>query len=448
VSRPRAILERTFRSLRVRNYRFYFVAQIISMSGTWMQSVALGWLVLHLAHDDPVMLGVTVALQFGPVLFVGPWGGLIADRADKRKLLVVTASVAAILAVVLGILTWTGVARLWMVFGVALLIGVVNAVDNPSRQSFVFEMVGADDLANAVGLNSVIINASRVIGPALAGVLIYAIGLTPCFLLNGVSFLFVIAALLAMRPAELHRGRPVEREPGQLRAGFSYIWRTPELLIPLAIMAVVGTLGYNFSVVLPLMAKVVFERGGGTYGAFTTAMGAGALAGGLFAAGRPRPTRRMLVAATILFGAFSIAAALAPTLRLEVVALGVMGVFSVLFVATTNSLLQLNAAPAMRGRVMSLWAVVFLGSTPIGGPLTGVVAAAFGPRFAFAAGGAATVAAGVAAFLVLRRRRSRAAVDRYTGPAFLPDDPDAGELVNEAVAAARLSGADGDDAGG
>jgi MFS family permease len=284
---------RTFHSLRVRNYRLYFFAQAVSQSGTWMQSVAQGWLVLHLT-GSALLLSVTVALQFGPVLFIGPWGGLLADRTDKRKLLIATQTIMTVLAVVLGVLTVTGVVRVWMIFVLAALNGVANGLDNPARQSFVIEMVGPDDVANAVALNSVVVNASRVIGPAIAGVLIVTVGLASCFLVNAGSYLFVIVALVAMRPSELRRGRPLSRKGGQLRAGFAYVWHTPELRVPLTMMALVGTLGYNFSILLPLMARVAFHRGAGTYGALVVAMGVGALAGGLYAAARARPSRRLL----------------------------------------------------------------------------------------------------------------------------------------------------------
>ena len=396
-------LRRTFRSLRVRNYRLYFVNQTVSMSGTWMQSVAQGWLVLQMT-GSAFILGVTVALQFGPILVLGPWGGVVADRADKRKLLLVTQVILALQALALGLLTATGVVNVWMVCVLAAVGGVVMAIDNPTRQAFVFEMVGADDLANAVGLNSIVINASRIVGPAIAAVLIATVGLASCFLLNAASFLFIIGAMLLMRPGELHRARPLERAKGQVRAGLAYVWRTPELLTPLAIMAVVSTLSYNFSVLLPLLARFTFNRGGGTYGALTTAMGVGALAGALLAAAVARPSSRLLVLSTLGFGVFTLLVAASPSLTAALVLLVPMGAAAIIFVSTTNSLLQVNSPDAMRGRVMALWGVVFFGSTPLGGPLAGLLAGWLGPRLALGFGGAATVLAGVAAFVVLRRR--------------------------------------------
>ena len=439
-------LARTFRSLRVHNYRLYFGAQIVSQSGTWMQSVAQGWLVVHLT-GSALLLALTVALQFGPVLVVGPIGGLAADRVDKRKLLIATQTAMTVLAAVLGVLTLTGVVRVWMILVLAALYGVTNGLDNPARQAFVTEMVGEDDVVNAVSLNSVIVNASRVVGPAIAGILIVTLGLAACFLANAASYLFVIAALMAMRSAELHRTRPLPREGGQMRAGFAYVRRTPELRVPLMIMVVVGTLGYNFSILLPLMAKIAFHRGGGTYSVLLVAMGVGALAGGLYAASRRRPSRRLLVVATLGFGVLSVVGALMPTVAWEIAVLVPFGVFSVLFVTTTNSLLQLNSEPAMRGRVMSLWAVVFLGATPFGSLIIGGLAAAFGPRAAFAAGGAATFLAGVGAYAALRRRSwpigvlSAPGADgavEATGAAgallprvCLPDDPEPDEAIGD-----------------
>ena len=273
-----AVAGRTFRSLRVYNYRLFFAAQIVSMSGTWMQSVAQAWLVLEITGSS-LDLGITVGLLFGPVLVIGPWAGALADRVDKRRLLLYTQSAAAVLALILGVLTATDVVTVWMIWLLAALTGSATALDMPSRQSFVYEMVGPDDLANAIGLNAVIINSSRIIGPAIGGVLIAGVGVAPCFFFNAASFLAVIVALLLMRSSELHPSAPVPRQPGQVRAGLRYVWRTPALRVPLVMMAVVSTLAYNFSVVLPLLAKYTYGRGGGAYGALSAAMGVGALAG-------------------------------------------------------------------------------------------------------------------------------------------------------------------------
>ena len=397
-------LVRMFRSLRTRNYRLWFFGQTVSQSGTWMQSVAQYWLVLELTHSA-FDLGITAALQFAPVLVFGTVGGLLADRFDKRRLLLVTQTAFTVQAFALWALVASGSVQLWMVWALALLYGFINVVDNPSRQSFVMEMAGRDDLANAVALNSVIVNVSRIIGPALAGVLIATVGLPWAFLVNAVSFVAVIGALYAMRPADLHRRPPVARAKGQIREGLHYAWGAWELRVPLLMMAVIGTLAYNFSVILPLYANDVFHRGAGTYSALTVAMGVGALAGGLIVASRRRPGYRLLVAVSFAFGVSILGVAVAPTLPLVLALLALMGVASIMFIALANSLLQLNSSGAMRGRVMSLWAVVFLGSTPIGSPLIGFIAEHFGARIALGVGGVATLLVAMWAGFELRRIR-------------------------------------------
>jgi MFS family permease len=385
-----ALVAMTFRSLRTRNYRLWFIGQGISQSGTWMQSIAQYWLVLTLTHDA-VDLGITAALQFGPVLFLGALGGLIADRFDKRKVLLATQTAFTVQALALWIVVASGAAQVWMVWALALIFGLVNAIDSPTRQAFVVEMAGPADLANAVALNSILINASRIAGPALAGVLIATLGLSWAFLANALTFAAVIVALYEMRPADLHRRPPLPAAKGQIRAGLRYAWETEELRVPLVMMAVMGTLAYNFSVLLPLYADDVFHRGAGTYSAMTVAMGAGALAGGLFLAARQRPSHRLLVVMSAAFGTFLVAVAAAPTLVLGMAALVLMGAASIMFMATGNSLLQLNSSGTMRGRVMALWSIVFLGSTPFGAPLIGFIAGQFGARAALAVGGISTI---------------------------------------------------------
>jgi MFS family permease len=394
-----------FRSLRTRNYRLWFFGQAVSQSGTWMQSVAQGWLVLKLT-GNAFDLGVTAALQFAPVLLFGTFGGLVADRFDKRKVLLVTQTAFTAQATVLWLLVASGSVRLWMVWTMALVYGFINVIDNPSRQSFAVEMVGPDALVNAVGLNSVVVNSSRIVGPALAGILIATAGMSWAFLANAVSFAAVIGALYAMRPSELHRRPPVRRAKGQIRAGMRYAWQAWELRVPLLMMAVIGTLAYNFSVILPLYAHDVFHRGGGTYGALLTAMGIGALVGALTIASRRRPSYQLLVAVGLAFGVFILAVAAAPTLPLTLLLLAPMGGASVMFIATANSLLQLNSSGAMRGRVMALWAIVFLGSTPIGAPSIGLLAAHYGARFALGIGGVATLLIAIWAGFALRRIRN------------------------------------------
>ena len=409
-ARGRPVAVRTFRSLRVRNYRLWFIGQTISMSGTWMQSVAQGWLVYTLTHSA-FDLGITVALQFAPVLVLGTVGGLVADRVDKRVALLATQTAFLLQSATLGVLVMTGAVRLWMVWILALAYGLINVVDNPTRQSFAIEMVGGNDLANAVGLNAVIMNASRIVGPALAGGLIATAGLSWTFLVNAATFGAVMVALAVMRTEELHRVAPVPRARGQIRAGLRYAWGTWELRVPLLMMAVVGTLAYNFSVIMPLLASKVFHRGGGTLGALTTAMGVGALAGALFTASRKRLGYRLLVSVTLAFGLLTVAVAEAPTLNVALVLLVPMGAASVSFIAMGNSLLQLHSVGAMRGRVMALWAIVFLGSTPVGGPLSGFLAGHLGARVTLALGGAATVLTAAGAAMALRRIRAEEEVE-------------------------------------
>jgi len=430
-NRPGALARRTFRSLSIYNFRLFFISQVVSMSGTWMQAVAQNWLVLQLTGSS-VDLGITVGLQFGPVLVLGAWAGALADRIDKRRLFMATQTAAALFALILAALTFTDVVTVWMIWVLAGLTGVATALGLPAWQSFVYEMVGPDDLTNAVGLNAVMINSSRIVGPAIGGLLIAAVGVAPCFLINAVSFVAVIVALAVMRTGELRPSKPVPREPGQVRAGLRYVWRTPALRIPLVMMAVVSTLAYNYSVVLPLLTKDVYGRGGGAYGALFAAMGVGALAGALFMASRARPSRRLLVASTFAFGVATVLLAVAPGYLWGMALLVPLGAAGVLFIGTTNSLLQLNADDAMRGRVMALWAVVFLGSTPIGGPLTGLIVRGFGVRTAIAVGGVAALATAAGAYWALRRRELRAGT--CEAPVCLPDGPAPGDALGEGVA--------------
>jgi MFS family permease len=410
MNRLRLAASRTFKSLGVRNYRLYFLGQIVSMSGTWMQSVAQAWLVLELTGSG-VALGTVTALQFLPTLVLGPWGGLIADRMDKRKLVIWTQAASALLALALGLLTVTHVVTLWMVFALALGLGLVTMIDMPTRQTFVMEMVGREHVTNAVSLNGVIVNASRVVGPAVAGVLIATVGVGICFLINAGSYVAVIVGLLMMRASELKRARTTRRQRGQLRAGFRYVWRTPELRTPLLLMAVVGAIAYNFSVVLPLMVRFVFHSGAGAFGGLFAVMGAGAVVGGLAVATWGKATRALLASAAVALGGFLVLSAMAPTLGFEMVAMLPVGVTSTAFIAMSNSLLQLGSAPEMRGRVMGLFAVVFPGTTPIGGPLIGWIAEQFGPRAALGVAAGVTAVAGTITLLFLRRARPRPAIE-------------------------------------
>ena len=392
----------TFRSLRSPNYRLYFFGQIISVSGTWMQSVALGWLVLKLT-DSGTWLGLVIAAQFLPMLLLGPFGGVIADRVDKRRFLLLTQTLAGALALVLGVLVATDTVQLWMVFALAVAVGTVNAFDMPARQTFVYEMVGPDLLANAVTLNSVVMNGARIVGPAIAGVLIATVGLAPCFFVNGVSYAACVIALTMMRPADLVAAEAQPRQKGQLREGFRYVWSNPGLRTPLLLMAAIGTLTYEFQISLPLIARNTFGVGAGGYGFMTSAMGLGAVIGGLVAANRARPTRRKLGGAGIVFGLLVLVASAMPTFGTVLVVLPLLGAASVTFIALANTNLQLQAVPEMRGRVMALYAVAFTGTTPIGGPVVGWIGQTMGARSALVLGGVTAVVASMLAWRSLNR---------------------------------------------
>ena len=409
MTRVKAATRRTFASLMVRNYRLYFTGQAISQSGTWMQTIGQAWLVLRLTGSGTA-LGLVTALQFLPMLLLGPWGGLIADRLPKRRVLYATQTASGLLAAGLGVLVATGAVRLWMVYVLAAALGLITTVDIPTRQTFVLEMVGPDDLTNAVTLNSVVVNLARAVGPALAGGLIATVGLAACFFVNAASYLAVLIALALMRAADLHVVRAVPRVKGQLREGLRYVRSTPVLRDALIMMAVIGTLSYEFQVILPLLARYTFHGNAGTYGLLTAAIGAGAVAGGLLTAGRRRAGASGLVTSAFAFGVVILLAAAAPVLGAEIAALVMVGAASIVFLARANTTLQLEARPEMRGRVMALWAVAFIGSTPIGGPTIGWIGQHAGPRWGLAVGGAAAVAtAGLGALAMVHARRREAA---------------------------------------
>ncbi len=399
-------LRRSFGSLAVRNYRRYFAGQVVSLSGNWMQMVAESWLVLQLT-DSGLAVGLTTALQFLPVLLFGAWGGLLADRFSKRKVLILTQAMMIVPALGLLAVTVTNVVTPAMVFALVFVRGTINAVDNPTRQSFVIEMVGAGRVVNAVSLNSVIVHSARIFGPALAGIMIATVGLAPCFAVNSLSFGAMIIALLGMRTAELRRAPPAPSERGAVRAGLRYIRGTPELAVPLGLMALVGTLGLNFPVILPLLARFSFDGGASAYAVLVSSMGVGAVIGALVTGARGRTGPRLIAAAALAFGALSLLAALTPSLALEVPVLAALGASAVTFAAAINSSLQLAVAPEMRGRVMALYSVVFLGSTAIGGPLVGWLSEAYDPRAALLLSASAGLSAAWAARLSFARIESR-----------------------------------------
>ena len=388
-------VRRTFASLSIPNYRRYFSGQVVSITGNWMQTVAEMWLMVQLTGSG-VSVGITAALQFLPIMVFGAWGGLLADRLPKRRLLTITQTLMALPALTLWLLTVHGSVTVWMVYALVFARGAVTAVDNPARQSFVIEMVGADRVVNAVALNSVIVHTARILGPAAAGGVIALIGVSTCFLVNAVSFVAMIVALRAMDPRGLHTPPMAPRRaPGQLRLALRYVRHTPELLIPLALMAVVGTLSYNFQVLLPLLAHFTWHGTAATYTALAVAMGVGSVAGALAAGARGKVGPRLLIGAAAAFGIAELLVAAAPTVELQVAALIPLGAISVTFAAGINSSLQLGVEPAMRGRVMALYSVVFLGSTPIGAPLVGWIAEVAGPRAGLLLGAVAALAAAV-----------------------------------------------------
>jgi MFS family permease len=409
-----AALDRTFLSLRVPNYRRYFAGQIVSLSGNWMQIVAEMWLVVQLTGSG-VSVGFTAALQFLPILLFGAMGGVLADRLSKRRLLMVTQALMALPALALWALVVAGSIELWMVYVLVFARGTVNALDNPARQSFVSEMVGASRTVNAVALNSVIVHTARIVGPALAGGVIAFAGLGWCFAINALSFAAMLVALYGMDPARLETPVPAPRARGEMRSALRYVLRTPALSIPLAMMALVGTLTFNFQILLPLLADMTWHGTATTYALLTTAMGVGSVSGALLAGARGRVDSRLLVWAATAFGVLMLLAAAAPTLPLQVATLIPLGAVSVTFAAGVNSALQIAVDPAMRGRVMALYSVVFLGSTPIGAPVVGWLAEVGGPRAGLVAGAVAALIAAAAARMAFRRAGVGSGAYAYAG---------------------------------
>ena len=389
-----AALRRSVSSLSVPNYRRYFVGQVISVSGNWMQLVAQIWLIVQLTGSG-VAVGLTAGLQFAPILVLGAWGGLIADRFSKRRVLMITQPLMALPALALWALVAAGTVEPWMVYALVFVRGTVNAFDNPARQSFVIELVGHDRVVNAVSLNSVIVQTARIIGPAAAGGMIALAGVGPCFAINALSFAAMFIALQRMDVSELRPSTPAQRAPRELRAALRYVSGTPGLWIPLGMMVLVGTLTFNFQVLLPLLASQTWHGTASTYALLTAAMAVGSVIGALASGARGRVSPRILVVAAAGFGVVELLAALAPSLPLQVLALIPLGAVSVTFSAGVNSTMQLAVTPAMRGRVMGLYSVVFLGSTPIGAPLIGWLAQVAGPRSGLFAGAAAALIAAV-----------------------------------------------------
>ncbi len=400
-------MRETFRSLRVRNYRLFASGQLVSLTGTWMQNVGQDWLVLELTHSGTAV-GIATALQFLPVLLFGLWGGIVADRYPKRRILVLTQSVLGVLALGLGLLVVTGTVELWMVYVFAFLLGLTTVVDLPTRQAFVIEMVGRDDVANAVALNSATFNLARILGPAAAGLVINLFGTGPVFLANCASYAAVIAGLLRMSPAELRTPKRVARARGQLREGLRYVRSRRDLLLPIALVAVIGTFGLNFQLTLALMARKEFDAGPGTYGMLSSILAVGSLAGALLSARRRgRPRQRLLVGSAITFGGLELLAGLMPNIATFAAVLLITGIAVITFTSTANAIVQLGAGEAMRGRVMALYGRVVLGGTPFGGPLMGWLGEHVGPRSSLVAGGGVSMLTAMAVGAVLLRADGR-----------------------------------------
>jgi MFS family permease len=396
----------TFRSLSIRNYRLFASGQVVSLSGTWAQRVAQDWLVLELSHNSGTALGITTALQFLPMLLFGLYGGLLADRYDKRRLLIGAQVGMAVLALLLGVLDATHVVQLWHVYALAFGLGLASVIDTPVRQSFVSDLVGPEELPNAVSLNSATFNSARIVGPAIAGVVIASAGTSAVFLGNAVSYVAVLIGLVMMRPSEMWL---IERQPrakGQLREGLEHVRQRPALWVPMALVFMVGTFGLNFQITLALVAKRVFHTGAGSFGLLTSCLALGSLLGALASArrkGMPR-TRTMLVAA-LAFGLLEVADGFAPSFLILALLLIPTGAAVLTFTTTANALVQLGCEPEVRGRVMALYVLVFLGGTPVGAPLIGLLADALGSRSSLLIGGAIVAASAVVAARYLTRTR-------------------------------------------
>lgn len=418
-----AVIGRTFSSVRTsRNFRLYLIGNGVSAIGMWMNFTASAWLVLTLT-DSGTALGTNIALYFLPVLLLGAYGGVLADRFDKRHILMLTQASYGVVALVLWALVASDLAELWMVYGLSLASGIVTAIDNPSRQSFYIEMVGEEHVRNAVSLNSAVFTGSRVIGPAIAGVLIATAtetetaGIATCFLVDGLSFAAVLIALTAMRPGELHPQKRSTRDRGHLAAGIRYVWATDELRRPLLAMAVVFTVSFNFAVFVPLLADRTFNGDAGTFGLLSALAGVGSFLGAIVMASRvPEPGMRDLALWSVATGVSLMLPGLAPTLWLAGASMIPMGFAIMAFLITGNTMLQLSARPEARGRVMALYGIVFLGSTPIGAPIAGVIGEHLGARVGFLISGAVAGGLGLALLAVHRRRASVSVLGEQVGP--------------------------------
>ncbi|GAB3840146.1 MFS transporter [Kribbella italica] len=397
----------TFRAFKVRNFRLYASGAIISNTGTWMQRVAQDWLVLELTHSGTA-LGIVTGLQFLPALLLSPYAGLVADRFPKRRVLTVTQLAMGSVALVLGTLAVTGVVQAWHVFALAFLFGVGTAFDAPTRQAFVVEMVGKDDLQNAVGLNSASFNAARLIGPGLAGLLIAWIGTGPVIIINGLSYAAVILSLWLMVPDELHTPKMAGREKGMIRDGMRYLWRRPDLMMVLVAVFFAGTFGLNFQMTSALMATSAFHKGAGEYGILGSILAIGSLIGALLAARRVRTRGRLVIGAALAFGAMDVISGLMPTYLSFAAVLPLVGFTALTMLTAANATMQLGIEPTMRGRVMALYMTVLMGGTPIGSPFIGWIGQEFGARWSLVVGGGLTILGTVGSVLYFSRRQGLA----------------------------------------
>lgn len=396
----------TFRSLRNHNYRLWAAGALVSNIGTWMQRIAQDWLVLtELTHHSASAVGITMGLQFAPQLLLLPWTGFAADHFNQRKLMLTTQALMGLLALALGLFVVTGYVQLWHVYVFAFLFGCVAAFDAPARQAFVGELVGEADLTNAVALNSMTFNSARMIGPAVAGLVIAWAGTGPAFLLNGVSFMAVLLSLLFLRVQDLHANARAARTRGSLLEGFGYVWHRPDLRAMLIMLFLIGTFGMNFAIYTSTMAVKVFHTGANGYGLLTSLMAVGTISGALLAAGRAQPLFKHLLIGTATFGVGCTLAALAPNYWLFGAALALIGLAALTFLNSSNSLMQLSTDRAMRGRVMAIRMAIAMGGTPIGAPIVGWVADEYGPRWSLAVGAAAGFFAALVGVVYLLRQR-------------------------------------------
>jgi MFS family permease len=418
VQRVTAGARRTFRSLGTRNYRLFFGGELVSHTGSWMQTMAEAWLVLTLTHSG-LAVGATFAFRFLPVLLFGLWGGVIADRFDRRRILLITQSLAALLAIALWLIVATGVVQTWMVFALAIGLGLVTVVDQPAQQAFIEEIVGYDQLPNAIALQNAVANSARITGPAIAGLLIGSLGVAPVFLVNAISFVAVLVALKAMRRGELRPVHPSVERP-RVRQGLAYAWSITEIRATVLLVAVVGTLVYNFPTFLTLLARNSFHGGASLAGMLMAVLGGGTVLGALFAAIHSAPTKRTVVVSAALLGAALLGAATVPTRAALVVALVPVGALAVFFGSTANAHLQIWSAPQFRGRVMAIYSLLTLGSTVVGGPFIGWVCQHWSARFGFGVAGGATMGTALAVALVARLTSGERAL---TTEALTPSQP-------------------------